>query len=201
MTVEQRPRAKRLSREQRREALLDAAAEIVVSNGIDAVTMEGVAAEAQVSKALPYAYFDNANQVLEALFAREMGALDAEVAERMRDAEDFDGRVRATLEAWFDTIKERGVLVGALLQPQHEGPVSGTQRRRDDFVRSFWTGLVCQEYDLDEDQAKIAAAMMIAGSQGLLPLWLRREVKRQKLIDTFVHLAKAVPAALEAQNR
>ena len=59
-----RSKKPRLTRAQRRDHLLDAAAELVGLKGVGAVTMEGVAARAGVSKALPYTHFDDATDLL-----------------------------------------------------------------------------------------------------------------------------------------
>ena len=69
----------RLSAAQRREQFLDVAAQLVVEQGADAVTMEAVAARAGVSKALSYRYFDNAGALLVALFEREVIDLDRKI--------------------------------------------------------------------------------------------------------------------------
>jgi len=55
--TEATPRPARLPRNERREQLLDVAAGLILEKGTEAVTMEGVAAAAGVSKGLGYAYF------------------------------------------------------------------------------------------------------------------------------------------------
>jgi len=61
-----RPRSERA-----RAAVLDAAAELLVADGMDAVTMEAIAARAQVSKATVYKWWPSpAHVVLESFFSR-----------------------------------------------------------------------------------------------------------------------------------
>ena len=61
-----RPRSERA-----RAAVLEAASELLVSGGIDAVTMEAIAARAQVSKATLYKWWPSrAHVMLESLFSR-----------------------------------------------------------------------------------------------------------------------------------
>src|SRR5205823_5613658 len=76
------PVRRRLPGDLRRRQLLDVAIELLSEGGAEAVTMEGVAARAGVSKALGYRYFDNADQLLLALHDREM----AEMGIRVRSA-------------------------------------------------------------------------------------------------------------------
>ena len=59
----------RLTRAARREQLLDAAAQLGAAS-LDSVTMEGLAAQAGVSKALPYKFFANRDEVLANYAAR-----------------------------------------------------------------------------------------------------------------------------------
>ena len=75
-----RGRGARLSRDERRAHFLDMAAEIITEHGADSVTMEGVAARAGVSKALGYRYFTNRDDLLMALFDREMAILDHRIS-------------------------------------------------------------------------------------------------------------------------
>src|SRR6266480_4420461 len=70
----------RLSRAERRDALLDATAELVSSAEIDAVTMEAVAERAGVSRPLVYKHFANRGELLAALYDREAALLHAELA-------------------------------------------------------------------------------------------------------------------------
>ncbi|QMU67424.1 TetR/AcrR family transcriptional regulator [Streptacidiphilus sp. P02-A3a] len=61
-----RPRSERA-----RAAVLDAAADLLVTGGIDAVTMEAIAARAQVSKATVYKWWPSrAHVMLESFFSR-----------------------------------------------------------------------------------------------------------------------------------
>jgi AcrR family transcriptional regulator len=104
----------RLPRAARREHLLDVAAGLILDGGVDAVNMEAVAARAGVSKGLGYAYFDNSSDLLVALYDREMSDLEQRTLAGMREASDFEGKIRAAVSAWFDLVAERGALLGAL---------------------------------------------------------------------------------------
>lgn len=187
---------KRLTRAERREQLLDAAAELVVDGGLASVTMEGVAERAAVSKALPYAYFDNSSELLIALYERENAVLDAKVAERVTGATSFEEIVRGTLEAWLDVVDERGMLVGALLMEQVSGPLEVQRRQRLTTVQEFFARLVHAEFGLPLDVAGVAAGILLAGSLGVLDLWMHRTVDRDVLVDSFVRIATQTPLAL-----
>ena len=186
----------RLPREQRREHLLDVTAELIAEIGIDGITMEGVAARAGVSKGLGYAYFDNRGDLVAALFARELGELDRRVGEAVAAEPTFEGKVRATLEVWFDTVAERGPLIATLLQPTLDGPVERRRRGRLRSVRDFWAGLAEHDLGIPHRQATVAAAILLTGSTGALELWIAGEAPRQEVVDTFVTMSVAALVAL-----
>jgi AcrR family transcriptional regulator len=65
----------------RREQLLDATTEIVVAGGFQAVSIESVAREAGVSRALVYEHFGELDGLLEAVVERETTRALAQVSE------------------------------------------------------------------------------------------------------------------------
>lgn len=64
-------------KEQRREAIIDAAEQVFASAGFDAATMEDVARAARVSRALVYLYFRNKSELNFAICARALRLLRA----------------------------------------------------------------------------------------------------------------------------
>jgi len=66
-----RPYAPRLPPEERREQLLDAALKLVAERGYEAVSMEGIARAAGVTKPVVYDLFGSLADLLEALLERE----------------------------------------------------------------------------------------------------------------------------------
>ena len=186
----------RLPREQRREHLLDVAAELIAEQGVDSLTMEGVAARAGVSKGLGYAYFENRGDLLAALFGREMGELDRRVGAAVAAQPTFEGKVRATLEVWFDTVAERGPLLATLLQPDLDGPVERRRQGRKRSVHDFWASLAEHELGIPRRQAMVAAAILLTGATGALDVWIARRAPRQEVVDTFVAMSVAALRAL-----
>lgn len=179
----------RLPRAQRREQLLDVAAGLVVERGVDAVTMEGVAEHAGVSKGLGYAYFDNADDLLAALFDREIGALDERAGAAVAGAQSIEEALRATLEVWLDAIRDRGTLLGALLQAQAGTRVEDRRRRRQAIVHDFWADAAVSELGISPAAARTAAVVLLTGATGLIDLWIRGKVRRRDLVDAYITLA------------
>ena len=87
------PRRLRMSPSERRRLILDATAQVVTTIGVSAVSMELIAREANVSKALVYAYFDNRANLLAQLLLREFPAFQGDAVVAGPD-EDFETIVR-----------------------------------------------------------------------------------------------------------
>ena len=185
---------RRLTRDQRREHLLDVAASLVTDAGFEAVTMEGVASRAGVSKGLGYAYFTNRDELLAALFDREMGRLDADVIHAEREAAavggSFDDRLRAIIAAGLDVVADRGALIGALLRGKApDGPLEHKRRARQGVVEQFFGDMVIAEYALDEHTAATAIGILLGGYGAALDLWVHGRATRAEITEAFVALA------------
>jgi AcrR family transcriptional regulator len=179
-------RAARLSGEERREHFLDVTAELVSEKGVEAVTMESVAAAAGVSKGLGYAYFSNRNELLLSLLNRELGELRRLTQEQVRLASDFEGRLRATVGAWFDVMADRGALISTLLQAQAiQGPLAERRRSYNAEVQEFYGRLAEKEFGIPRRKATVMAAILLAGMTGLIERWRAGE-SRRLLEETYI---------------
>lgn len=184
-----RTRGARLTRDERRAHFLDMAAEIITEQGADSVTMEGVAARAGVSKALGYRYFTNRDDLLMALFDREMAILDQRISDAVVTADDFEDGLRAIVCAWVDLIVERGGLLGSLQQSKLiEGPVEQRRISRQDGIDKFFAHLIINEFDVEPDDAVLVAATLVAGSAGAMRIWHSRGWSRDKIADRYLRL-------------
>jgi len=186
-------RAVRLSGEKRREHFLQVASELVTGEGVDAVTMESVAAAAGVSKGLGYAYFTNRNDLLLAVLERELDVFNARVADAVRAATpSFEPRVRAAVHAWFDALSDRGALLSTLLQAsQIRQPLRERRNATYRRLEAFWGKLAADEFGLPLDRSVIAAAILMAGMQGVLDRWVQARDDREILESTYVDFAMA----------
>ena len=181
------PRSARLPREARREHFLDVAAVLVAEGGVDAVTMEGVAAAAGVSKGLGYAYFTNADDLLRALLERELGKLGSRIQAAVRETEGYESRTRAAIHAWFDALTEHGPLLGALTQADvGRGPAEEARKGYNRQMESFWGAMAERELGVPKREAAIVAAIFIAGTRGLLERWVECRDPRSLLEETSV---------------
>lgn len=191
------PRRARLPREQRREQLLDTAADLVLLHGVEAVTMEGVAAAAGVSKGLGYAYFANRGELLGSLLGREWRELTEAAAAGIAQAPDYEAKVRASVRAWMDGVTTKGTLLAALLRAtQERGAYNDRRNRYYRAVEEYWGDLAQREFGVDRRHAVAAAAVMVAGMSGLIERWLLAGDDREMLEDVYVTMTRGAIDAL-----
>ena len=177
--------------------MLDSAAELLADGQVEALTMEGIASRAGVSKALCYRYFDNADELLVAVAEREM----VEVAQRVRSAMEstatFEASVRASLAAWFDVLVERGPVILALLStPRLAGDLGERRRELRSVVADFYGRRAAGAFGLPPQVAGAAAVILLAGMEGVIDCWVERGIPRRELVDTYTTICLAAFQAL-----
>ena len=191
---------RRLSAADRRTHLLDVAVALLAESGPDAVTMEGVAARAGVSKALGYRYFDNADELLLAVHDREMTELGARVRAALRGADSFEAGIRASLTAWLDRLAERGSVITMIMQAGPvSGPVQDRSRRMHATVSEFYGQRAAETHDLDLRTATAAASILLTGLDGLIDCWVNRRMPRRELVDIYTTMCTGAFEALAVQ--
>lgn len=145
MNTTRRKYARRLPPEQRREQLLDAALSLIPA-GFDAVTMESVAKEAQVTKPVLYDLFANRGELISALLDREAGR----ATEQVIAALPTDFATRSPDDAFADAVR---VFVNAVVEAPDRWrlvllPPEGTPNEFRAQVELVRAGVLAQIEDL-----------------------------------------------------
>lgn len=184
----------RLGRAERRAQLLDAAAGLVVERGAGALTMERLADQAGVSKALPYRHFANAHEVLRALYEREVLDLGRRVVEARRGVSDPRVRLRRSVETYFDVVgRRRGVLrvlAASGVVDEHARSVEGR-----DVALEFVASLFEADTDLNGTSARAAATVLSGALNGATTAWAERRATRGQLVDAVVAIVVSLTAS------
>ena len=110
-----RRRSPPLSREIRRQQLIDIAGQIIAKDGLHACSMKHVAREAGISEAQAHNYFSRRTDLLVALAKREIAAMEMARTSALERAHDRLTRVTLSTIAYLRQVSERGVLVQILL--------------------------------------------------------------------------------------
>src|SRR4051794_20443536 len=104
----------RLTRADRRDVLLDAAAGLVSTGDLDAVSMEAGAERAGVSRPLVYKHFANRSEMLGDLYQREAALLHGELAAAVASATTLEAMFRALIHGSLRVHASRAATFAAL---------------------------------------------------------------------------------------
>lgn len=130
------PPRNRLSREQRRQRLLEAAWQIVGQDGADALTLGAVAAAAGVTKPVAYDHFADREGLLIALYrdfdARQAGVLEAALA---AGAPEPAARAAIIADAYVDCVLSQGREMPSVLGALAGSPALEAVKR--EYQRAF----------------------------------------------------------------
>jgi len=160
------PSARRVptqERSRRRVArVLDAAARIVVRDGVEALTTREIARAAGVPIATLYQYFADKEAVLIALTQRDTDEMDAEVAAALAGLEEVTvaSVVRATMEAFVRVYHRRRSFVEIYLRGRTNLAVHHYGREHNARVaaslRDYAVGAGLMGDELTADRARLA---------------------------------------------
>lgn len=190
-------KVRRMRREDRRAFLLDTAAALIDQGGVGALSFESLAEAADVTKTLPYAYFESKDEILLTLFDHVIGRLDAEVEALLETDADFETLVAQSLDVWFDAAKDHGRLVGALLDGRSMPGLAAAIRRRDRASSKLWHDLVVERFGLRDNEAHVLAAMLNSTATATVELWTSKKGSRANLIGAFVTMASSAARGLQ----
>ena len=189
----------RLSREVRRDALLDAALALIGADGVEAVSMEAVAEGAGVSRPLVYKHFANRGELLAAVYRRESVTLYYELSAEVAAAGSLEDMYRILIRGCLRAAKERGPVFIALRQAgAWTRDLRREQRGRDrDTVRAF-ADRATGERQLDRAAATSATVVVLGAIDPLLAQWRRRPTAAHArlLEEIYLNIVRAAYAAV-----
>ena len=195
-----KPARRRMSREDRRTQLLEAAADVLRRPERTALSFEVIAETAGVSPTLPYKYFDSVDEIAEELYRHLVGEVDRGTDAILADAgQDFDDKVRASLTLWTDILRRDGILLLRLTDDAaHPSLRAAVEERRERAV-DVWAAELGRQFDLAPTTARVVAGALTAGSIAALRSWLRDRLDRTEVIELFITMLRAqIDAALDA---
>ena len=158
----------------RRKAILDAAASLLVANGLAATSVDAVAQRAGIAKGTVYLYFESRSDLLAALRSRYAEGLADRARSILEHADPADpGSVTDTFERLaaelLDYVHAHQRLYHVLF---HEAP--GHQEQAREPLRHLVAGLLSQAMDqgaLTPTDAGVLAGFLLDGLHGaMLPL-------------------------------
>jgi AcrR family transcriptional regulator len=164
-----------MARDDRREALLDAAASLVSTGDLDALSMETVAEMSGVSRPLVYKHFANRGDLLAAVYRREADRLHAELSAAVQAQETVEGKFRALIHGALQAEADRGASLAALRAAgARTGDLRRVQQGRDRNTVGHFTRQAVRELGVDEQRTKVCLAVVLRAIDGVLAEWRHR---------------------------
>lgn len=182
------PKRAYLARDDRRAALLDVAATVVVEQGWQALSMISVAETAEVSRQLVYQHFASVDE----LMADTMSHLFRDRFEKIRESiqansGDLAGLMRIVGQQTFD---EKPGHVRALWQMitatySDNAETSRMGRRLRHLLTKLWSPLIAQQLSCSAEQSQAIAWMLHMSFWGAHQLVHDGEMSRKSADDLF----------------
>ncbi len=187
-----RPERVRMSGRERREQLVDVGRKLFAEKGFEAVTIEEIAAKANVSKPVVYEHFGSKDGLYAVIVDREMNILLAMVSDSLT-ADNPRALLEQAARALFDYIEGRSdgfrVLVRDSPVAQNTGNFASLLRD----VASQVEARLAKEFDGKDFPAKFAPmyANMLVGMVALTGQWWLdvRKPKKDEVVAHVVNLA------------
>jgi AcrR family transcriptional regulator len=198
------PARQRLRGEDRRAALVHAAAALIAEDGINAVSMDTVAARAGVSRPLVYKHFANRDELLAEVYRQEATELDAAIVAAVEQATGFEPKLRALIRAALEAETTHGPIFTPLLRAGVRDPgFRREQRNRDRRTVRFFARLAMAEFHLDKAEATAATSVLLTGIESIRAQWRARPTaeRRQFLEDLYVDLVVGGLASVRQRQR
>lgn len=171
-------RAPRQARSKERvERVLAAAAAIVDRGGVDAVTTNAIAEEAELPVGTLYQFFPNREAVLLALLERGLDALDARfrpLLDPLHDAEPLAVTIDAVVDALAAAYTDVPALA-ALMQGMRADPrFAAVAERNNERVAGWLVELVRRQApELPAARMRAIATSAVVAADAILMAWLR----------------------------
>jgi AcrR family transcriptional regulator len=206
-----RPPRKRLTAEERRELILDAALEVFARRGFHGSSIDEIAQAASVSKALIYEHFPSKKDLHVSLLERHVQEIFVRLAESAATSDPGEIRLRAGVNAFLEFVETRRdafrMLFRDAVEPAVAEIVASVQRQAAAAV----AGLIATEPrtpmpEVDPERDRQAIEMIgqqLSGAVQSLAIWWgdHPEVPREVLVDSVMNFAWVGLERLRAGER
>ena len=152
--------------------------------------MERVAEWAGVSKALPYAHFENRDEVLIALHQRVVVELGTRILRALEAADPATDRIPLLVATYLDTVADLGPVLEAVTTP---GSPSAALAEGDSRVGPRFVARVLREhFGVSRDRAAATAPVLLAALTGAVAAWSDRVAKRPEVEEMSIAVVRAL---------
>ena len=194
--VRKLPYKPRLTREERRCVIEDAAAELFAARGYEAVSMDEIAAGAEISKPTLYDHFADKRVLYHHLLRVQSLQMVGYMAERVRSIRGApDEQLRGAVDAFFRFVQEHPFAWRMLFREPPTDPALAEGARRihqqaTDNVATLLRRTQPSKRRLPDRKLLLRAEALKWAQQGLAAWWYEHpEVPREELVEAIVEIS------------
>ena len=173
----------RLSPENRKKQILEAARNLIIVNGIQSFTMDSLAAAAGITTPLVYNYFANRPELLQSLLKQEYAAFSERTQSEVESATGFEEVVRAFISSNFDHFAPGSILPILQSQPEVVVVIAEQQKRSSNQSANFLVKLTAKSFQLTRADAELVMSMSSGASIAAAQYAANHAVTRDETID------------------
>jgi AcrR family transcriptional regulator len=207
--TEPRPPRKRLTAEQRRDSILDAALEVFAQRGFHGSSIDEIAHAAGVSKALIYEHFPSKRDLHVSLLERHTQEIFELLAESAATSDPGEVRLRAGVDAFLAFVERRGDAFRMLFRDAVEPDVAEVLVSVQRQAAAAVAGLIATEPraapaspERDRQAIEMVGQQLTGAVQSLAIWWGDHpEVPREVLVDSVMNFAWIGLERLRAGDR
>ena len=193
------PPRRRLTAEERRTGILDSALAVFSESGYHASSIDDIAREAGVSKALIYEHFASKQELYADLIARNARELTQRIGAALVGVELESGssRLAVGLDAFFAFVEERRDAWRMLFRDVADPETATVVNRMLEQVTAEVTVLISQdpgasalESAEDRRALRLLAEMLVGGTQSMANWWTSNpEAPREQMVAIAMDFA------------
>jgi len=199
-TQDPKPIRRRLSAPDRRAEILDAALDVFSGRGYHAASIDEIAGQAGISKALIYEHFPSKKDLHASLLERHTQDIFEALAQSAATPDPGEVRLRAGVDAFLEWVETHPRAFRLLFRDNFELDVAELLERLQQQATLAIAGLIASEPiaevhdDVSDEERRLAVEMFaqqLSGSVQSLALWWQRHpgVKREALVDSVMDFA------------
>jgi AcrR family transcriptional regulator len=199
-TQDSKPVRRRLSAPDRRAAILDAALEVFASRGYHAASIDEIAQQAGISKALIYEHFPSKKDLHASLLERHTLEIFERLAQSAATPDPGEVRLRAGVDAFLEWVETHPRAFRLLFRDNFERDVAELLQKLQQQATAAIAGLIASEpiadvhSDVSDAERRLAVEMFaqqLSGAVQSLALWWQEhpKVKRVFLVDCVMDFA------------
>ena len=190
---------KRLTGEERRIAILDSALAVFAQRGYHASSIDDIAREGGISKALIYEHFASKQDLYAELLEQHAGVLFSALSEAISEAgRSASARLVVGFDAFYGFVEEHRVAWRMLFREATDPEAVAVLDRVTAEVTAFVAGLIAEDPGTrrgDDEEARehriqVLAQLLVGAVQSLASWWAdHQELPRRRIVEMTMDFA------------